>query len=435
MDLIVAFVVFLLGVAGCMVSGLALGWAMLLGFFCFFAVGLHRGNSVQSLFSMAAQGGKTAFLVLRIILLIGVLTGVWRASGTIAYCVNVGLKFITPNSFILVAFLLPAVLSLACGSSFGTAGTAGVILMTIAQSGQANLAVTAGAVLSGAYFGERLSPASSAAALVSAVTKVEQGTFNRQMWKDSVVPLGLTVLIYGVLARVFPIQQVDAEMIRALEEGFVLNWYAALPAVILLVLPWLKFTAMQSIAISCLVAAPVAMLVQGMSMEEILKSCLLGYGESHPLLKDILSGGGMISMASTVVIVFLSCAYASIFTGTGMLDPLQKKVAPVVERRGKILCHIGVGLCAASLLCNQVGSIVMNSQILGGHYEKHNLPREELARDIGNTVLVLVGIVPWCIACSVPLAMMGSGPQGIPFAVYLFLLPAVAWIREKQKKD
>ena len=152
------------------------------------------------------------------------------------------------------------------------------------------------------------------------------------------------------------------------------------------------------------------------------------------MLRDILSGGGMISMAGTVVIVFLSCAYASIFTGTGMLNPLQEKVLPLAERKGRILCHIGVGLCAASLLCNQVGSIVMNRQILGGYYEKYGLSREELARDMGNTVLVLVGIVPWCIACSVPLAMMGSGPQGIPFAVYLFLLPITAWAREKREK-
>ena len=248
------------------------------------------------------------------------------------------------------------------------------------------------------------------------------------------IPLGMTIAIYVVLARVFPIQQVDGEMMQALEDGFVLNGYAALPAVLLLILPWLKFTAMQAIAISCLSAVPVAVLVQGMPVADLLKSCVMGYEEHHPMLCDILSGGGMISMAGTVVIVFLSCAYASIFTGTGMLNPLQEKVLPVAEHKGRILCHIGVGLCAASLLCNQVGSIVMNRQILGGYYEKHGLSREELARDVGNTVLVLVGIVPWCIACSVPLAMMGSGPQGIPFAVYLFLLPITAWAQEKREK-
>ena len=139
-------------------------------------------------------------------------------------------------------------------------------------------------------------------------------------------------------------------------------------------------------------------------------------------------------MASTVVIVFLSCAYASIFTGTEMLAPLQAKIAPIARQKGRILCHIGVGLCAASLLCNQVGSIVMNRQILAGHYAEHGLSKEEMARDIGNTVLVLVGLVPWCIACSVPLAMMGSGPQAIPFAVYLYLLPAVALMREVKEK-
>ena len=165
MDLILGFGLFLGSVVVCMLKGLSLGWALLVGFVCFYIVGLHRGFSARALGKMAMQGGKTAFVVLRILILIGVLTGLWRAGGTIAYFVAMGLRLITPNSFVLIACLLPAVLCLAFGSSFGVSGTAGVILMTIARSGGADPVVAAGAALSGAYFGERLSPASSAAAI------------------------------------------------------------------------------------------------------------------------------------------------------------------------------------------------------------------------------------------------------------------------------
>ena len=91
-----------------MVKGMSLAWALLLGFICFFLVGLHRGFRAAELTRMAMGGGKTAFVVLRILVLIGVLTALWRAGGTIAYFVAMGLRLITPNSFVLIAFLLPA---------------------------------------------------------------------------------------------------------------------------------------------------------------------------------------------------------------------------------------------------------------------------------------------------------------------------------------
>lgn len=171
MDLFAAFGVFLACVAGCMARGYSLGWALGAGFVCFFIVGVRRGTAAPALIKMAAEGMLTSMKVLRILLLLGLLTALWRAGGTVAFFVWCGVQLITPKTFVLVAFGLSAVFSLAFGSSFGVAGTAGVILMTIARSGGANLAVTAGAVMSGIYFGERLSPASSSAALVAADRK------------------------------------------------------------------------------------------------------------------------------------------------------------------------------------------------------------------------------------------------------------------------
>ena len=438
MDLILGFGLFLGGVVVCMVKGLSLAWALLLGFICFFLVGLHRGFRAAELTRMAMGGGKTAFVVLRILVLIGVLTALWRAGGTIAYFVAMGLRLITPNSFVLIAFLLPAVLCLAFGSSFGVSGTAGVILMTIARSGGANTVVAAGAALSGAYFGERLSPASSAAALVAAVSNAEQRAFQRRMWKDTVVPLVLTLGIYTVMSRIYPIQRVDPEILRALEEGFTLNWLTVLPAIALLVLPWFKFKAIHAIAISCVLAAVSAVAAQGMGVAEVLRVCVLGYEEQHPMLASIMSGGGLISMANSVCIVFLSCSYAGIFNGTGILDPLKEKAGVLAEKIGRVPAQCVVGLCTGGLFCNQTVAIVMNRQIMERHYADHGLSEQDMARDVGNTVLNLVGMIPWAIACSVPLANMGGDFRSIPFGVFLYLVPVCAWLgqlAEKRKKD
>jgi len=433
LDLILGFGLFMAGVVVCMVKGFSLAWALLLGFIIFFLLGLRRGFSPSALAGMAFAGGKTAFVVLRILILIGVLTGIWRAGGTIAYFVAMGLRLITPNSFMLIAFLLPAVLCLAFGSSFGVSGTAGVILMTIARSGGADLVVAAGAALSGAYVGERLSPASSAAALVCAVSGVEQQPFQRRMWKDSILPLGLSVAVYAVLSRLYPIQKVEPEILEALESCFDLNWLTVLPAIALLVLPWFRMKAITAIAISCVLAAVSAVFAQGMSVMEVLRVFVLGYQETDPTLRSIMSGGGLVSMVNSVCIVFLSCAYAGIFSGTGILDPLKQKAGSLAGRIGRVPAQCLVGLATGGLFCNQTVAIVMNQEIMERYYKEKGLSEMDMARDVANTVLNLVGMIPWAIACSVPLANMGGTAASIPFAVFLYLVPLCAWLASGKK--
>ena len=210
-----------------------------------------------------------------------------------AFFVWAGVRLITPGTFILVAFLLASAFSLAFGSCFGVVGTAGVILMAIARSGGANLIVTAGAIMSGIYVGERLSPASSSAALVSAVAGVDQRDFQMRMWKTTPVPFLVCLALYGGLSALFPIQQVDAQIMTALEEGFSLAWPVILPAAALLLLPWMKVSAMASIAVSCVLSAGCALFVQHLSPGEVVRACVLGYRPALPELTELMSGGGL----------------------------------------------------------------------------------------------------------------------------------------------
>ncbi|MEA4934107.1 MAG: Na+/H+ antiporter NhaC family protein [Lawsonibacter sp.] len=427
-DLLIAFLAFLSAVTACMVMRQSLAWALLVGFVCFFLVGLRRGFSAKSLIAMAGKGAKTSLMVQRIMVLIGLLTALWRASGTIAFFVHTGTRLITPHSFVLVAFLLPAILCLAFGSSFGVAGTAGVILMSIARGGGANLAVTAGAVMSGAYVGERLSPASSAAALVAAVSGVDQRGLQRRMWRTTLLPMVISLLVYGALSQAFPIQLVDIQILMALQEEFRLNWPAVLPALALIVLPWFRVSASWSIAASCTLAGLVAVLVQGIQPGELMRVCVLGYAARQPELAGILSGGGLISMISVVVIVFLSCSYSGLFAGTGMLVPYQEKAGKLADQIGLIPTQILLALCCAGLFCNQSVTTVMVSELMKEHYRERGLPAMDFAVDLGDTALNLPGMIPWCIACSVPLTTIGSGMEALPFAVYLYLVPLCRWL-------
>lgn len=434
MDLLAAFGVFLACVVGCMVKGASLGWALAAGFVCFFAVGVRRGTPAPALLKLAAGGMATSWKVIRILLLLGLLTALWRAGGTVAFFVWCGVRLITPGTFVLVAFGLSAVFSLAFGSSFGVAGTAGVILMTIARSGGANLAVSAGAVMSGIYFGERLSPASSSAALVSAVSGVDQHDFQMRMWRTTPVPLLITLALYGALSALYPIRRVDAQILSALEEGFSLTWPTALPAAALLLLPWLKVSAMASIAVSCVLSAGCALWVQHVSAGELLRACVLGYRPALPLLADLMSGGGLISMVSVCVIVVLSCAYSGMFSGTGLLDPVTGRLGRLAERFGLFAAHVAASLGCCALFCNQTVAIVMNAQLMKEEYRRRGLSDMELAENIGNSTVNLAGLVPWAIAASVPLAAMEAGAEALPLSFYLYLLPLWSWFRSAGRK-
>lgn len=438
MDLFAAFGVFLACVACCMVMGLPQFLALLVGLVCFFLVGLHRGHRAADLVQMTLTGMKTSVKVLRILVLIGLLTALWRAGGTVAFFVWGGAQLITPRTFILVAFLLPALFSLAFGSSFGVVGTAGVILMAIARSGGANLTVTAGAIISGIYVGERLSPASSSAALTAAVSGAEQRAFQHEMWRATPLPMALSLAVYGVLSILCPIRQVDSRIIEALESGFQLSWVTLLPAAAVLLLPWLKISAFLSIAVSCVLAAICALFVQGMDLGELLLACLAGYQTAQPGLADIMAGGGLSSMINVVLTVVLSCAYSGIFNGTGLLDPVTDRVGHLVDRVGLFPVHILLSFGCCGLFCNQAVGIVMGAQLMEGEYRRRGLDSMELAVNLGNSVLNLAGLVPWAISASVPLTTLGVGASALPLAVYLYLVSLCWWAclvwKEKKRK-
>ena len=416
-----------------MALGWSLSWGLALGLLCFTLVGLRRGLSLRALVRMAGEGARTSLVVLRILVLIGFLTALWRASGTIAFFVHTGLEWMHPSAFYLAAFLLASALSMAFGSSFGVAGTAGVILAAIARSGGASLAVTGGAVLSGAYLGERLSPASSSAALTAALAGVEQHDFQLRMWRTTPLPLALSLVFYGGISLLHPIQQVDQTILRALEEGFDLSWTVVLPAVILLVLPFFKVSAARSILVSCGAAAVLAVWEQGRPLAEVAWSCVAGYVVEQPELTGILSGGGLLSMVNGMCIVLLSCASSGILNGAELLEPVKARLERMARRTGLYVTTAAVSVASAALLCNQSIALVLTGQMMGESFRRSGKDGLLLSQTLGNTAIVLAAVVPWSIAGSVPLEAMGASALAIPFSFFLFAAPVCDWLCHRKQ--
>ena len=432
-ELLAAFAVFLIGTFACMVLGYSLSWGLALGLVCFTVVGLRRGLTLRALLRMAGEGARTSLVVLRILVLIGFLTALWRASGTIAFFVHTGLKWMHPSTFYLSAFLLASTLSMAFGSSFGVAGTAGVILAAIARSGGASLAITGGAVLSGAYLGERLSPASSSAALTAALAGVEQRDFQLRMWRTTPLPLVLSLVFYGGISLLYPIQRVDQTILTALEEGFDLSWTAVLPAVILLVLPFFKVSAARSILVSCGAAAVLAVWGQGKPLAEVAWSCVTGYVVDQPALTGILSGGGLFSMVNGMCIVLFSCASSGILNGAELLEPVKAQLERIARRTDLYVTTAAVSVASEALLCNQSIALVLTEQMMGESFRRSGKGGLPLSQALGNTAIVLAAVVPWSIAGSVPLEAMGASAPAIPFSFFLFAAPMCDWLLHRRQ--
>ena len=423
MTVLLCFALFLAAVFACLMLGLSLVPALLFGLVLFTSLGLMRGHSLSALASTAWAKGRTSLIVVSVFLVIGVITALWRASGTIAFFLYHGLGGISPPLFLLTAFLLSALLSFSLGSSFGVVGTCGVILITMARSGGVDPAITAGAILSGAYFGDRCSPMSSCAMLVAACTGTELYRNIREMLKTVALPTVLTTAAFAVLSVRHPISSVNAGVLSALSEQFSLHWATLLPAVIMLALCLLKVPVKWAIGASAVTAFLLAVLLQGMTPVDALRTAVFGYQPTHEALKQILSGGGLVSMLSSGLVVFLTSVYIGILEGIHALDSAHAWVERITNKLGLFPAAALLSVLLAAVFCNQSATILMGEQLLSESYRRQNASRTELAMDIANSGVVIAPLIPWNIALSVPLSMLDMGLEAWPWCVLLYLIP------------
>ena len=423
MDLYFAFLAFGCAIIACLSWEVPLSAGVFVGLLAFMLTGCHQGYSLRSLLGMVYRSRKTSLLVCQILFFIGCLTALWRSSGTIAYFVYYGIQLVTPHFFLVLAFLLSAALSFALGSSFGTVVTAGVMLMALARSGNVDVLMTAGAILSGAFVGERCAPASSAALLISSVTGVDHKEFIKKAIKIGSVPFMLSLLFFLFLSWTHPIQQVDERLLLALEQQYQLSWLTMIPAVVLLVLPWLGLRIVHVVMLSGLAAFLVAIGVQHQSLLGTLVDCIAGYQETDPLLQNILSGGGALSMLNVMCIIFLSNGCVGVFRETGMLHHIQDRLYPLMKRMGFFEAQIVLAVFLSSVFCNQTLGITLSTQLTSQIYEEHSIGKDILAADLNNSIVTIAALIPWSVACALPLSVMHVNAAALLYSVWLYLVP------------
>lgn len=432
MELYIAFGVFVATMLATIATGHSMIIALLVGLVAFLAVGRKRGFALKSMMLMGRDTLKDALLVVKVMLIIGALTAVWRVSGTIIIFVYYGMKIIMPPIFLLVTFLLCCLLSYAIGTSFGVASTVGVIFMALAESGGVNPLLAGGAVMSGIYFGDRCSPVSSSANMVAGITGTQIYDNVKMMFKTGRLPFLAALAAYVVMSVTNPMNGADSAMMTSLEEEFTLSLWAFIPAIIIIGLPLLKVGVIKAMAASIVSGVLIAWLVQGETLLHIARVMVLGYESSSGGMSSILEGGGLVSMLEVAVIVGISSMYSGIFSGTHMLDNLQEKLGNACTRFGRFSVMLMMSVAMSSIFCNQTVGTLMCSDMLKKPYLDGGGTKEELAIDMENSVILIACMLPWTIGCSVPLALLGVDMRALPFAVFMYAVPICYFFTKKK---
>ncbi len=390
---------------------------------------IYSGFSAKSLFKMAVQSSQKVLPVFRILLLIGAITSTWIAAGTVPFIVYYGIQFIHPHGFILSAFLLTSLVSFLIGTSFGAASTIGLALMVMAKTSSVDPHIIAGAVIAGAYFGDRCSPMSSSAYLIATLTKTDLYTNLKNMMRTGILPFVVACLIYGGLSLLYPVQITNQELLAQLTQQFDLHPIVLLPAVIILSLAVFRVPIQRSMMLSIAAAVILATAKQHYSIWEVIQFAAFGFQlEADSPLRSMLVGGGIGSMAKVCGIVVISTAIAGILAGTHSLQLIQHRLGSVKSRGGIFLSTALIGTATAAFGCSQTIAILLTEQLVQPQYAR-TLDQDRLALDLENTVVVLAPLIPWNIAGLVPATVLMTDQRFIPYAVYLYLIPLLFFVQ------
>ena len=432
MGSIVAILLFSLSLIFCLLLKYSVIYALIVGYIIFVTYGLIKGHDLKVLIKKSFEGVLTVKNILLVFILIGMITALWRASGTIAFIVYMGSKLISPSILILLTFLLCSILSFLIGTSLGTAATTGVICVSIGKAMGINPYYLGGAVLSGIYFGDRCSPMSTSALLITELTKTNLYTNIKLMLKTSIIPFVATCLFYLFLGLKSSTSPVSIDATNIFKENYNLNIVVIIPAILIIILSLLKVNVKKTMLVSIVISFIIAVFFQQESVTSLINYCVYGFHHSNEKLNSMMKGGGILSMLNVGLIVAISSSYSGIFKETKMLVLMKKYLKEFSKKTSNYFVIFLSSIISGAIACNQSLGIILTYELCEELEDKQNM-----AIILENTIVLLAGLIPWNIAMAVPLKTIDIGLMSGLFAFYLYFLPfwnlLLGIIKEKRK--
>ncbi len=367
------------------------------------------------------DGIHKAMPAILIMLCVGVLIGSWIASGTIPMVIYYGLKLISPKFFLVTACFVCSLTSLATGTSWGTIGTLGVAFIGIAMGLGMPLGPAAGAIVAGAYFGDKMSPFSDVTNLAPVAAGSNLFDHIKHMMWSATPAWVIGLLVYFLVGLRYGDAQVETESMtlitQTLKENFQFNILLLLPMGIVFYFAATKKPTIPGMLFSSVVAGVLAVVFQKASISEIATAVNTGYEASTGVAQvdNLISRGGMMSMMETQLVAFTAFSFGGIMQATGLLSVILDRVMRFADKIWSIvLTTIASSIVTAMVTGSSYLSMIIPAELLAPVYKKKGLAAKNLSRIVEESGAIIVPLIPWSMA-----GVYITGTIGVPTFDYL----------------
>lgn len=433
-EAIITFV-FLVGVmaVGIAVYGANPHIPMLIGTAFAGLMALRLGYSWQTIEESMYDGIRQALQAIVILAIIGILIGVWLLSGVVPTMIYYGLGVMTPGIFLLATMLICSVTSLATGTSWGTAGTMGIAMIGIGQGLGIPAPMTAGAIISGAYFGDKMSPMSDTTNLAPAMAGTDVFTHVKFMLKPTLVAYSIAAAFYVFLGMKIGNGSADLSAIQAMRSGlagsFTISPILLLPPVVVIIAIARKVPAIPGIFLGIVLGGIMAPIFQGASFGDILNVSYSGFESTTGIeaVDNLLSAGGLSNMMYSISLTLIAMMFGGIMEKTGQLEVIVNQLLSMVKTTGGLVT-MTIATCLGSNITmpEQYISIVVPGRMYAGAYKARGLHPKMLSNALESAGTLTSPLIPWNTCGVFLLGVLGVQTMHyIPYAIFNYTMPLV----------
>ncbi len=385
------------------------------------------------------QGGMVYGITLAmgailILMIVGTLIGTWIISGVVPSMIYYGLKVLSPGIFLVATLIICSIVSLGTGSSWSTAGTVGVALIGVGTGLGIPVYMVAGAIISGAYFGDKMSPLSDTTNLAPAVAGTDLFSHIRHMVYTTGPGYILSLILYGLLGIKYSGGVLETEKITTLlstiEGNFFIHPILLLPPCLVIVMVVKKIPPLPALFGGTVLGGIFAILTQSTSMSEVIQAAHSGYVSQTgvEMVDKLLTRGGLLSMMETVALIICALSFGGIMERTGMLEVMARSLLKRVKRTGSLVATtifscIGMNIIAS----DQYMAIVIPGRMYKNAFDSHGLHPKNLSRCLEDAGTLTSPLIPWNSCGAFMGAALGVNPLlYLPYAFLNLFTPLVS---------
>ncbi|WP_240549095.1 Na+/H+ antiporter NhaC [Billgrantia antri] len=416
------------------VLGLPIQLALFASWFLVMALGVRLKISYESMQSGLINGIHNGMEAVLVLTTVGALIGTWIAGGIVPSIIYYGLSVMNPQIFLFAAFIICALTSLSTGTSFGTAGTAGVAMMGIGHSFGIPLPLVAGAVISGAYVGDKMSPLSDTTVMTASLCKVNLIDHIRSMSLVSAPAILIASVLFIVVGFFYISGSVDTSRttiaMQALESHFTISLWLLLPAVIVIGLLTRRFPAIPVITFGAVLGSICAWMAQGVSPVEAIRIAYVGNAmqSNVEFLNTLLNRGGIESMLGVVALILFALGLGGLMERVGILKAISNGFLRWANNPGRLTISTMLGGFFGNFFGGAAYvSLITASTITEKNYDDQGVDRRVLSRNAEAGGTITTPMVPWTDGGVFMATTLGVSTLGyLPFLWYHMLVIAIS---------